>query len=328
MRALTVKPGHAASARLESQPEPEIEEGEVLVETLLLGICGTDAHVLRRRPSESRRMILGHESLGRVVATRSPYGPSVGDLVVGVIRRPCGHCKACEDDALEWCKSDPPIERGIYGLDGFGADYWSSAPEYLVGVPPVLGELGVLIEPASSVARGLRRVGATQPWGSGSALVLGAGPIGLLASAFLHGFGWTVRLSDPYGKPGRVRLAERLGAHCGEPSAADLVVEASGTAAALSTGFGSLARGGRLLVLGLAEEAALMSPAPLVMGNAEVTFSVNASREDHERAGRWLAGLDQEVLAGAIGRELPPERFADALTPDPETVKTVLRFGT
>jgi hypothetical protein len=83
-----------------------------------------------------------------------------------------------------------------------------------------------------------------------------------------------------------------------------------------------------MLVLGIAGESALIrSPSSLVMGNAELTFSVNASTGDYRTGSQWLARLDQEALRTLISRELPLERFAEALTPDPVVAKTVLRFS-
>ena len=70
MRAITVRPGQAGSAALEDVPEPDEAAGALLVDGLALGICGTDGEIVRGEygwaPPGAERLVLGHESLGRV----------------------------------------------------------------------------------------------------------------------------------------------------------------------------------------------------------------------------------------------------------------------
>src|SRR5689334_11105587 len=104
---MSVVPGERTSAAIESRPRPEPEEGELLVRGIAVGIGGTDRDVVlgrKGRPPERRhRLVLGHESLGRVVTApaNSPYAP--GDLVAGMVRRPdpvpCSSCAAGEWDS-------------------------------------------------------------------------------------------------------------------------------------------------------------------------------------------------------------------------------------
>ena len=92
MRAITVEPGRPHSARLEDVAEPSLSDGAVLVQSLALGICGTDREILSGKygsaPSGEHRLILGHESLGRVLEAPSGSGLKPDDLVVGIVRRP------------------------------------------------------------------------------------------------------------------------------------------------------------------------------------------------------------------------------------------------
>src|SRR5919202_1815823 len=92
MRALTVRPGQAGSARLEQVPEPNEEPGTVLIQALALGICGTDREIADGQygwaPPGRDRLILGHESLGRVADAPAGSKVGVGDLVVGIVRLP------------------------------------------------------------------------------------------------------------------------------------------------------------------------------------------------------------------------------------------------
>src|SRR5690349_3044775 len=118
MKALTVKPGIPNSAALEDVPEPPLSDGSVLVNTLQIGICGTDIEINAGEygwaPPGADRLILGHESLGRVQEAPPDSGVKEGDLVVGIVRRPDPvPCAACA--VLEWdmCQNGKYTERGI-----------------------------------------------------------------------------------------------------------------------------------------------------------------------------------------------------------------------
>ena len=92
MRALTTLPGSSDSIRLDEIHEPDASGGQVLVETLAIGICGTDREIIDglygSPPPGEERLILGHESLGRVLEAPADSSLALGDLVVGIVRRP------------------------------------------------------------------------------------------------------------------------------------------------------------------------------------------------------------------------------------------------
>jgi glucose 1-dehydrogenase len=100
MRALTVVPLQEGSAAVVDVEEPEPGPGELLVDGIALGVCGTDREIVAGEygwaPAGQERLILGHESLGRVRTAPSESGFAAGDLVVGVVRRPDPDpCPAC-----------------------------------------------------------------------------------------------------------------------------------------------------------------------------------------------------------------------------------------
>src|SRR6266851_8104859 len=78
MRAITLSPGIADSARLDDVSEPPPSDGAVLVRTLALGVCGTDREILSCAygfaPPGEPRLVLGHESLGEVAAAPKNCG--------------------------------------------------------------------------------------------------------------------------------------------------------------------------------------------------------------------------------------------------------------
>ena len=190
MRALTIRPGTADSLQLEDVPEPDPRSGRLLVRALALGICGTDREIVSgaygTAPPESDRLILGHESLGRVHDAPPGSGFAKGDLVVGVVRQPdpvpCVNCAAGEWDM---CRNGRYTEHGIKALDGYGSEFYRLDPDFVVPLDSKLGILGVLVEPTSVVAKAwehTERIGKRARWSPRRALVTGAGPVGLLAA--------------------------------------------------------------------------------------------------------------------------------------------------
>ncbi len=189
MKAMSVIPGRRGSELIAESPEPPPAEGSILAEGLLVGICGTDEEVLRGHglpPDGGQRLVIGHESLGRVLEAPPDAPVRPGDLVVGVVRRPDPvPCRACAVGEWDFCANGQYTERGIKGLDGYGATRWRVGPRFAIKVPARLGDLGVLTEPGSVVAKAweqIDRISARAPRSARLALVAGAGPIGMLAS--------------------------------------------------------------------------------------------------------------------------------------------------
>src|SRR4051812_147245 len=190
MRAITVVPRQAGSARLDDVPEPDPSQGSVLADGLALGICGTDGEIIRGEyawaPPGEERLILGHESLGRVREAPADSGFSPGDLVVGIVRRPDPvPCSSCAVGEWDMCRNGRYTERGIKGLHGYGSERYRIAPEFTVRLDPGLEHVGVLLEPTTVVAKAwdhIDRIGHRAHWEPRTVAVTGAGPIGLLAA--------------------------------------------------------------------------------------------------------------------------------------------------
>ena len=177
---------------MEDVLEPDRHDGSVLVEAIAVGVCGTDVEIVEGHygwaPPGKTRLVLGHESLGRVVDPGPTGGLNKGDLVVGIVRRPdpvpCPNCAVGEWDM---CRNGQYTERGIKQIDGFMSEHWRIEPEYTMKVDRSLGLLGVLLEPTTVVTKAWEQViavGQRAFWEPRTVLVTGAGPIGLLA-AFL-----------------------------------------------------------------------------------------------------------------------------------------------
>ena len=174
MRAITVEPHRADSAQLEDVDDPDPRMGSVLCEAVAVGVCGTDIEITTGAygwaPPGKTRLVLGHESLGRVVDPGPASGFAKGDLVVGIVRRPDSvPCPSCAVGEWDMCRNGQYTERGIKAVDGYMSERWRIEPEYAVRVAPELGTLGVLLEPTTVVAKAWEVVGA-----AGIARVLGA----------------------------------------------------------------------------------------------------------------------------------------------------------
>jgi threonine dehydrogenase-like Zn-dependent dehydrogenase len=153
MRAITVSPGIADSARLDDVPEPPSADGAVLVRAVALGVCGTDREILSGAhglaPPGEPRLVLGHESLGRVEAAPAGCGVAAGDLVVGIVRRPDPvPCPCCAAGEWDMCRNGRYTERGIKERHGFGAERFRLEPEFTVRIAPALGTLEPCWSPA------------------------------------------------------------------------------------------------------------------------------------------------------------------------------------
>jgi threonine dehydrogenase-like Zn-dependent dehydrogenase len=116
-------------------------------------------HLGRLRPVSpgQHRLILGHESLGRVLDPGLGTGLQTGDLIVGIVRRPdpvpCGDCAVGEWDM---CRNGQYTERGIKEIDGFMSERWRIDPGYFTKFDPPLGILGMILEPTTVVSVPLR----------------------------------------------------------------------------------------------------------------------------------------------------------------------------
>ena len=353
MQALVVTPGEAGSTRVADVSEPHAGADEVLVRTLEVGVCGTDREIsegLFGDPAEEGQpLILGHEFLG--VVESDAHGFSRGDLVTATVRRSCGRCPACEEEASpDACLTGDYVERGITRLDGFARELVAESRDQLVRIPSALGRLGVLAEPASICARAIRHVrtvGGRQPWRPRRALVFGTGAIGMLSTYFLRLDGlevWAVARSEP--GTDKARLAEASGARyvssretppaelAREVGGFDVVIEAAGNARLMVDALGLLGRNGVACLLGLDSRPQTLELDGAIIGvdtilqNRAIFGSVNAHRTDWDDA---VARLDAararwpDALEAVVGLRAPVDRFQEAF--DFGGVKATLSFA-
>ena len=245
---------------LDQVPEPGADLGSVVVEALAAGICGTDAEIADGAygwaPPGEERLILGHESLGRVIDP-GPTGLATGDHVVGIVRRPDPMpCPSCAVGEWDMCSNGLYTERGIKQVHGFMSERWRIEPEYVVRVDKNLGLMGVLLEPTTVVAKAWEQIltiGRRTFWEPRTVLVVGAGPIGLLAALIGVQRGLEVHVLDRVTTGPKPALVAALGAVYHTGAIADIglspniVVECTGVVTLVQRGGrGRIARRHRL----------------------------------------------------------------------------------
>lgn len=349
MRAITVAPGQTPTAKLEDLMEPDPATGALLVESVALGVCGTDIEILNGEhgaaPEGKDRLVLGHESLGRVVEAPADSGFAVGELVVGIVRRPDPvPCRACAGGEWDMCENGLYTERGIRGWDGYGAERFRLEPAYAVQVDPGLGITGVLLEPASILAKAwdhIERIGhRTRTWAPRRVLVTGAGPVGLLAALMAAQRGYELHVYDRVTDGPKPALVRDLGGlwHSGDLEALadlrpDVVLECTGAGPVVLAMMRHSGRNAIVCLTGLSSsgrevplDAAGLNRS-MVLENDVVFGSVNANRVHYELAGEALARADKGWLERLITRRVPLERWREAYERRPDDVKVIIDFG-
>ncbi|MDN3296837.1 glucose 1-dehydrogenase [Streptomyces ficellus] len=349
MRAVTVRPMTAQSLEVGDVPEPVPGGGELLVAGLAVGVCGTDKEIVAGEygwaPPGRDRLILGHESLGRVHQAPPGSGFEAGDLVVGVVRRPDPEpCGACARGEFDMCRNGHYTERGIKERDGYASQLWTVERDYAVKLAPGLEEVGVLMEPTTVVAKAweqVERVGGRSWFEPRRALVTGAGPIGLLAALLGVQRGLEVHVLDRVTAGPKPSLVAALGAtyhseDVGQVTSAlrpDVVIEATGAGPVVFDAMAGTATYGVICLAGVSPKGRRLSidagsiNRELVLENDAVVGSVNANLRHYHQAADALAEADIAWLERMITRRVPLERATEAFEAQDNDIKVVITLG-
>ena len=347
MKAITVEPHRPETAHLEDIPEPDPRGGSVLVEAVAVGVCGTDVEIVNGKygwaPRGRTRLVLGHESLGRVLDPGQSGVLQPGDLVVGIVRRPDPvPCPSCAVGEWDMCRNGQYTERGIKEIDGFMSERWRIEPEYAMKIDGSLGLLGVLLEPTTVVAKAWEQVvavGQRAFWEPQTALVTGAGPIGLLAALVARQHGLDVHVLDRAESGPKPRLVRGLGAtyHTGTVGSVgfepDVIVECTGAGQVIADSIQAIAPGGVVCLTGVGSGGRTVGlttadvASCIVLRNNVVVGSVNANKRHWYKAGQVLARADRAWLECLVTRRVPPEEFMSAVRRQPDDIKVVVQFA-
>lgn len=368
MRAVAVFPS-SREVKLIDVEEPQLAHPtEVKLRMLDVGICGTDREICAFHygtpPDGSEYLILGHESLGEVVAV----GPevrdvAVGDLAVVMVRRPCSHaeCRACRAGRPDFCVTGDFTERGIKGLHGFLTEYVVDDARYLHVVPAALRTVGVLTEPLTIAEKAFSQAAHIErrlPWLAGvtpqspergelNAAILGAGAVGLLGAMALRATDIETYVYDRVPPPNlKSRLVELIGAHYVSPadssmSFTDLVshihfiYEAVGVSQLAFQAIMVLSPNSILVLTGVPGPGAHQSldtdtlMRNMVLKNQVILGTVNADSSAFASAIRHLGTFAERwpaALDTIISGRYPLDAYRDLLLGQTSGIKNVLSF--
>jgi glucose 1-dehydrogenase len=356
MRAVAVTPKQPGSARQVELPIPTTARGMAVMRVLEVGIDGTDTEINEglygEPPPGAPFLVIGHEAISVVEAVGegvSDFKP--GDLVVSTVRRPddCPNCQVGESDM---CLFGTYTERGIKGAHGYMGEYYSETPAFMVKIPPALRPFAVLLEPLSIVEKATFQAWKMQErmlWQPKRAVVLGAGPIGILGTILLRLRGLEVHV---YAKSAPESLQARILTDLGatyqsvddhpvtgiknDLGQIDFVLEGTGNSEVAFDAMAQLGTNGVLCLTGVsAGNRSIEIPADvinlqMVLGNRVTFGSVNANRryfemglEHFQQAERTWPGIFERLIT----RRVPFGDFLSALDRRPEDIKTLLTIA-
>ena len=347
LRAITVLPTRPNSIELQEVADPPAGQGELLVDALALGICGTDREIIAgdygQAPEGQPRLILGHESLGRVREAPDDCDFKIGDHIVGIVRHPDPvPCPACGSGQWDMCRNGQYTEHGIKGLNGFGAERWRIDPQFAVKADPALGINAVLMEPTSVVAKAwdhVQRLWRLVEAPPQRVLITGAGPIGQLAALLGKQRGLDVHVYDHNKTGPKPEITAALGAtyHCETVEALeklqpDVIIECTGVPNLIAALLPQVAPDALICLTGVGASRRVdfdigLFNRNMVLNNGVVFGSVNANLRHYQLAAEALARTDQTWLSRLITRRVPLSRFAEAFEHRKGDIKVVLDFA-
>lgn len=370
MKAIVVVPGEQRVALRDVEPPRITSSTDVKLRMLDVGVCGTDREICTFQygtpPAGCDHLVIGHESLGQVIEVGSAVTRlHLGDLAVPMVRRPCAHddCVACRAGRQDFCYTGDFTERGIKGRHGFMTEEVVDDEGYMHVVPAGLREVGVLVEPLTIAEKALIQVAEVQerlPWACAvepgkpretchTAVVLGAGPVGLLGAMALRVAGFDTfvysRERPPHPK---ADLVEAIGAHyvssettsiaelARQVGNVDLVYEATGASAIAFEMLAGLGTNGVFVFTGVPGRKGPIEldtdtiMRNLVLKNQVVFGTVNASAQAFAAAIRDLAVFKEfwpTALAAVVSGRFPLEAHRDLLLGAPRGIKNVLHLA-
>lgn len=350
MKAVTVTPAKPGSVQLIETAKPVLKSNQALLKVLKIGIDGTDLEINQglygEAPLGSSYLICGHECLGTVIDIDSDStGFKKGDIVVPTVRRPddCLNCRSGESDM---CLTGNYMEHGIKGLHGFCSEFSVSDVNFLVKIPQSLAEIAVLLEPMSVAEKAVFQTFKIQErmvWRPKNALVLGAGPLGLLSAILLRLKGFDVLAVATRPRDSlKAQLVQKVGASYANSleqpinslGKFDFILEETGVASVAADAQGLLKPNGVLCLLGIYAPKQVTQDighayADVVLGNKVVFGSVNANIRYFRSGLEDFVSIEKRfpgVLKSLFTKILQPSEFLQAYEPTKDDIKSVIDF--
>jgi|OpeIllAssembly_1097287.scaffolds.fasta_scaffold39887_3 L-iditol 2-dehydrogenase len=293
--------------RLEDVPEPIINQDEVLIRVHTMGVCGSDLHRYTGDFPANYPLILGHEFAGDIVQ----LGANAGDLRVGqrVTAEPnfwCGKCVYCQAGKQNLC-----VHRiGLaYHIDGCQAEYVKVPAPFVWPLPDNMTYAqGAMVEPLMAALHSFRRSRAKL---GDTIAILGCGTIGLLALLCAKAAGCRVVAVDVI--PAKLELAKKLGAdeiingreadpvetvkRMTDGLGLEIAMETAGFPATVEQAVGMVSQGGRVVLVGLSNRPAQITPATVVRREIEICGSYLYHAREFASGIQLIASGAVDVLA-------------------------------
>lgn len=275
----------------ESRPAPHRQPDEVLVKPLRIGICGTDYHIYEgKHPFLEYPRVMGHELAVEVIEAPHGAGHVPGDICVVNPYLSCGTCIACRSGKPNCC-----VRISVLGVhrDGGMATRLSLPAGNLIAAAGLSVDACATVEFLAIGAHAVRRSNAKA---GQRALVVGAGPIGLGVGLFAAISGTAVTMMDV--DPSRLAVAEEVigvetilaGDGSMDAVAAltggdgyDIVLDATGNATSMQSGFDFVAHGGTYVLVSVVKETIAFTDPDFHRKEMSLFGSRNATSEDFER---------------------------------------------
>lgn len=344
MRALVKYGNKDGELEIREVPVPEIGEGDVLLETRSVGVCGWDIEMWRHTMANpvTVPVIQGHEFCGVIAkAGKGVASFKEGDRVVcetsAVV---CGECPQCMSGAYHLCSK----RKGFgYGVDGAFADYVKVRKGCLHRLPAnVEFDHAALTEPACVAYQALAVLSRIKP--GMTVAILGPGPVGLMSLQVAKACGAGRVLLVATGRsPARIAVAKKLGATVIDSSKDDpekaileltngqgapLVVDAAGNSQTLALALKAVARQGQITKIGWGPKPANVSLDPLLSKAASLQGSFSHNWPAWEAVISLIeqGKLDMEAM---ISHRVKIDQWLDTFKAieSGEGVKAVMRFN-
>lgn len=329
------EPGRLEYRQIE---KPAPADGRALIKINRIGVCGTDLHAFEgTQPYFQYPRILGHELSGELIDAGGASGFETGEAVTFIPYFSCGQCIACRNGKGNCCER---IEVFGVHIDGGMTGYVSVPASTLVHGNGLSFDELALVEPLAIGAHGVSRAGVRQ---GEFVLVVGAGPIGLGIMELARIAGGQVIAMDVNEKrlafcrknlqiPYTVQAGEDAGKQLKAITGGDMptvVVDATGSQAAINNAFRYLAHGGRYVLVGLQKNAISFSHPEFHKREATLMSSRNATRADFEKV---IDCMKQGKVdpAAYITHRLPfntaKDRFSSLLKPESGVIKALIEY--
>lgn len=306
MNRTALRHSRSTGLRLADEPVPALADGEAVIEVLAVGLCGTDAHILKGSFPSADGVIIGHEVCGIVREVAGSSNIAVGDLVTVEPHRYCTECTFCRSGDEHLCD-----DKKGYGvkLDGGMTTMMVAPARILYRLDPATSPLiGAMAEPLACCIHAMDRL---NPTSGTSILIAGCGPAGAMLVALAKARGLTpIVVSEP--SEARRELALEMGAdlavHPDELGSAEVsalvgahgfhsVVDAVGHAAIARDLLDRIRKGGAFLVFGVAAPDDTLALTPREIYDRELTIVGSIINPyTHERAVAMLSSLPLESI--------------------------------